>query len=180
MLPETFGPKMPPDDSFKPKPIRGGLIPSDARTIHQTEAASGLGLIGHQENHRDINQGESMVRCLLIFALALLTLPTVAQARDERNDRDIYFVSVVGPVIVDVCASVLPEPNSLSTAFADWSTRNKDRVDHGRTLALTKKGESELQSSETATVAKFRKELLAASRKRKLCQTYQTFFAFRT
>ncbi|HJW45056.1 MAG TPA: hypothetical protein VJ484_01050 [Lysobacter sp.] len=119
-----------------------------------------------------------MGRCLQVFALALLSLPTVAQARDERgrDDRDIYFVSVVGPVMVEVCASVLPKPNSFSTAFADWSARNKDRANHGRTLALTKKGESELQSSETKMVADFRKELLVASRKRKMCQTYQKFF----
>ena len=105
----------------------------------------------------------------LLF-LVLLLSPALAPASETTDGEDfaIYLQSTGGPVAVEKCTPVLPDPKSIKLAYDEWWGRNKARAQHGRQLALTKRSEAELRAWEASNLKDYRERVDAMDATKKL------------
>ena len=109
-----------------------------------------------------------MKRKLLFLSLLLCPALALASEATDGEDFAIYLQSTGGPVAVEKCAAVLPDPNSIKLAYDEWWGRNKARAQHGRQLALTKRSETELRAWEESNLKDYRQRVDAMEPAKKL------------
>jgi hypothetical protein len=122
----------------------------------------------------------------LLLSLALCCAPSLAlaDAQAERDGEDfaIYLQSVGGPLGAELCADVLPEKDSVGSAYQAWYTRNKESADRGRVLFLSKKTEAELREYEAWMLEDYRKKFGTFEPEKKLrhCEGLHSIFSSTT